>query len=137
MEKKDIAVIQLKAAARHYEKGDYICSITLSGAAEEILGQLAKKRTKTNELEKEVIYLQSFYDYFSIQKPNNKDLKSKINKVKNNLKHNNSGENEWVNADFEYEAAILFVRAIRNYFNCYDEFPNDKSIYKLFEHLTL
>lgn len=137
MEKKDIAVIQLKAAARHYKKGDYICSITLSGAAEEILGQLAKKRKKTNELEKEVIYLRSFYDYFSIQKPNNKDLKLKINKVKNNLKHNNSGENEWVNADFEYEAAILFVRAFKNYFNSYNEFPKDKIVNALFDHLTL
>lgn len=137
MEKKDIAVLQLKAAAQHYKKGEYICSITLSGAAEEILGEIAKKRTKTNELEKEANYLRSVYDYFSGQKPSNKDLKSKINKVKNNLKHNDSGENEWVNADFEYEAAKLYVRAIRNYFNCYSEFPSDRVTKALFDHLTL
>ncbi|MBK8552089.1 MAG: hypothetical protein IPL53_13925, partial [Ignavibacteria bacterium] len=65
--KKDIAIKQIKAAARHYIKGDYICSITLSGAAEEILGRIAKKRTKTNQLEGEVIYLRDIYDYLSAQ----------------------------------------------------------------------
>jgi hypothetical protein len=137
MEKKDIAFIQLKAAARHYKKGDYICSITLSGAAEEILGKIAKKRTKTNEIEKDANYLRSVYDYFSGHKPSNKDLNFKINRVKNNLKHNDSGENEWVNADFEYEAAKLFVRALKNYFNSYNEFPKDRIINALFDHLTI
>jgi hypothetical protein len=36
MEKREIAVRQLGAAAKHYNEEDYICSITLSGAAEEI-----------------------------------------------------------------------------------------------------
>lgn len=79
MEKRDIAIKQLKAAARNYKKGDYICSITLSGAAEEILGRIAKKRTKINQLEAEVIYLRSVYDYFSGQKPSDKELIPVIN----------------------------------------------------------
>jgi hypothetical protein len=137
MEKRDIAVKQIKAAARHYNKGDYICSITLSGAAEEILGQIAKKRTKTNQLEGEVIYLRSVYDYFSGQKPSNKELIQKINKVKNELKHNDGGNNDWVGADFENEASSLFVKAVKNYFNCYNEFPNDRIVKNLFEHITL
>lgn len=137
MEKRDIAIKQLKAAARHYNRGDYICSITLSGAAEEILGRIAKKRTKTNQLEVEVIYLRSVYDYFSGQKPSNKEIIQKINKVKNELKHNDSGDNEWVDADFENEAALLFVKAMKNYFNCYNEFPSDKVVRNLFEEITL
>ncbi|MBP9121125.1 MAG: hypothetical protein KBF59_09700 [Ignavibacterium sp.] len=47
-----------------------------SGAAEEILGRIAKKRTKTNQLDGEVIYLRSIYDYFSGQKPSDKGYKS-------------------------------------------------------------
>ena len=137
MEKRDIAVKQLKAAARHYNEGDYVCSITLSGAAEEILGRIAKKRTKTNQLEGEVNYLRSVYDYFSGQKPSDKELIQKINKVKNELKHNDSGDNEWVDADFENEAALLFVKAMKNYFDCYKEFPHDKVARNLFEFITL
>jgi hypothetical protein len=137
MEKRDIAIKQLKAAARHYNRGDYICSITLAGAAEEILGQIAKKRTKTNQLELEVIYLRSVYEYFSGQElPNNK-LIQKINKVKNELKHNDSGENEWVDADFENEAALIFVKAMKNYFGCYNEFPSDKVVKNLYKEITL
>ncbi len=137
MEKKGIAVKQIKAAARHYNKGDYVCSITLSGAAEEMHGQIAKKRTNTNQLEGEVIYLRSVYAYFSGQKPSDKELIQKINNVKNELKHNDSGDNLWVDGDFENESAILFVKAVKNYFDCYQDFPNDRAVKNLFEHLTL
>jgi hypothetical protein len=137
MEKKDIALIQLRAAAKHYNARDYICSITLSGAAEEILGKIAKIKVGTNQLEKEVTYLRSIYIYLSGQSPSDKDLINGINKVKNKLKHNDSGINEWVDADFENEAALLFVKAVKNYFDCYDEPPKDRIVNGLFEFLTL
>jgi hypothetical protein len=41
--KIDIALIQLRTAVQLYNKGNYISSITLAGASEEILGQIAKK----------------------------------------------------------------------------------------------
>jgi hypothetical protein len=137
MEKRDIAVKQLKGAARHYKKGDYVCSITLSGAAEEILGQIAKKRTGSNQLELEVDYLKEIYNYFSGQVPPTHNLIGKVNRVKNELKHNDSGSNTWVEADFESEAAFLFVKAMKNYFACYHEYPPDRVSLYLFENLTL
>ncbi len=137
MEKKDIALKQLRAAAKLYNSGDYISAITLSGAAEEILGRIAKARTKINELKKETDYLKSVYDYFSSPVPNEKELISKINRVKNELKHNDSGVNNWIEADFENEAVMLFVKAVKNYFNAYGEMPNDKVINNLFNHSTL
>ncbi len=137
MEKRDIAIKQLKAAARHYNRGDYICSITLAGAAEEILGHIAKKRTRTNQLEVEIDYLGSIYEYFSGQKLSKKELIQKINNVKNQLKHNDSGDNEWVDGDFENEAALIFVKAMKNYFGCYNEFPSDKVARNLFKEITL
>lgn len=137
MEKKDISVIQLKVGAKLYNSGNYITSITLCGAAEEILGKIAKHRTGQNQLENEVDYLRDIYEYFTGSSPSNKELIQKINRTKNKLKHNDSGINEWVEADFENEAALLFVKATKNYFLCYNELPNDLTIRRLFEHLTL
>lgn len=145
MEKKDIAIRQIKASARLYIKGDYVCSITLSGAAEEILGKIAKKLNSYNQLENELIYLKKIYKYFSgllpekvkAKIPSDKELIKKINGVKNELKHNENGENDLVKADFEFEAAMLFIKAVKNYFDCYNEFPKDKTIKKLFDNLTL
>ncbi len=84
MEKKDIALIQLRSSAKLYKSGDYISAITLAGAAEEILGCIAKARTKTNELEKDIVYLKSVYDYFSSPVPIGKESIAKINRVKMN-----------------------------------------------------
>lgn len=137
MEKKDIALKQLRAAARHYNNCEYVCSITLSGAAEEILGKIAEKRTKSNMLKGEIEYLRGIYHFFSWGNPTDAELAGKINKVKNELKHNHSGINEWVEADFEHEAAMLFCKAVKNYFEAYDELPNDRIINRLFDRLTL
>jgi len=137
MEKKDIALKQLRASAKHYNDSDYVRSITLSGVAEEILGRIAKERTKTNQLDNEVVYLKSVYEYFSGHTISNKELMHQINKTKNELKHNDNGTNAWVESDFENEAALLFVRAVKNHFLCYKELPNDRTIRNLFEHLTL
>jgi hypothetical protein len=137
MEKKDIALKQLKAAAKHYNTGDFICCITLSGAAEEILGRIAKNRTGRNQFESEIEYVKSIYNYFSGGLIDEKILIKTLNNVKNELKHNDSGENRWVEADFEMEAAKLFVKAVKNYYDSYNEFPKDRIIVDLFENLTL
>jgi len=137
MEKKDIALKQLRASANLFNEGDYVSAITLSGAAEEILGKIAKKRNKPNQLENEVVYLKSIYEYLSGHSISNKELVSKINLTRNELKHNDSGINEWFETDFENEAAMIFVKAVKNYFTCYSELPNDRIIRSLFENLTL
>lgn len=137
MEKKDIALRQLRTAARLYKQGDYVSSLTLSAAAEEILGKIAKRRIGKNELDKEIMYLGSIHEYYSKSKPNNKTLIKSINKIKNELKHNDLGENSWVDADFEFEAVSLFVKAVKNYFNAYNEMPKDRIINGLFDFLTL
>ena len=144
MEKREIALRQIKASARHYNKRDFVCSITLSGAAEEILGRIAKKRTKTNALEQDILFTKDLNDFLSGRldlnsksKPSDKEIISQINRVKNELKHNDSGENIWIKADFEYEATMLFVKAVKNYFSCYNELPNDKIVKELFDNITL
>lgn len=137
MEKRDISVKQIKAAARHYNKGDYICCITLSGAAEEILGKIATKRTQINHFKNDIEFEKSIYEFFTGKTFSDKEIIKRLNRIKNELKHNDSGQNEWVEGDFENEAARLFVKAVKNYFDCYKEFPNDRIVKSLFEHLTL
>jgi len=137
MEKKEIAFKQIKAAAKHYNSGDYICCITLSGAAEEILGKIVKKRRGFNQLDNDVTYAQNIYQYFSKQIPTKKEIIQNINKTKNELKHNDAGENLWIEADFENEASSLFVKAVKNYFDSFGELPKNRTIIKLFDFFTL
>jgi hypothetical protein len=137
MEKKDIALQQLIDSANLYEKGRYCSALTLAGAAEEILGKITKKRTGVNQLDGEIEYLKSIYQYFNRPCPSKKDLIKRINKIKNEMKHNDQGENLWVKADFENECVLLFVKAVKNYFDAYKEMPNDKNVMRLFEHLCL
>lgn len=137
MEKKDIALQQLLDSANLYQKGRYCSALTLAGAAEEILGKIAKKRTGKNQLDDEVEYLKSIYQYFKKPTPSNSELIKRINETKNELKHNDAGENLWVDSDFENECVRLFVKAVKNYFDAYKEMPKNKAIIKLFEHLCL
>lgn len=137
MEKKDIALRHLRAAAKLYNSGDYVSSLTLAGAAEEILGKIAKKRARKSELESELVFQRSIYSFIGKAIPDDKTLLREINRVKNELKHNDDGENKWVEADFEYEVCIIFVRALKNYFNAYNEMPKDRTIMRLFEYLTM
>lgn len=137
MEKRDIALTQLRAAAKCYNSEDYVSCVTLAGAAEEILGQIAKKRTGINQLDNETNYLIGVYQTLTGQVLSDKDARQRINKTKNELKHNDNGENSWRNTDFENEAALLFVKAVKNYYSSYNKLPADRIIKTLFEQLTL
>jgi len=123
LEKRDIAIQQLEDAVVLYEKGHFISALTLSGAAEEILGKIAQKRNGSNELNREVEYLKSVYRFFNGSEPSNRELIKRINNAKNETKHNDSGENLWVDSDFENECVLLFVKAVKNYYNAYNDYP--------------
>jgi alpha-amylase/alpha-mannosidase (GH57 family) len=137
MEKKDIALQQLIDSANLYQKGRYCSALTLAGAAEEILGKIAKKRTGKNQIEDEIEYLKSIYQCFNKPVPTKRELINRINNAKNELKHNDVGENLWVDSDFENECVLLFVKAVKNYFDAYKEMPKSKIVMRLFEHLCL
>jgi len=137
MEKKDIALVQLRAAAKMYNAADYVSCLTLSGAAEEILGKIAYSRTKSNELENSVEFTKNIYSSFDKPVPPVKIIRDRINSVKNTIKHNDAGENSWVQADFEFEASMKFVAAVKNHFRAYGKMPSDRIIMRLFDNLTL
>lgn len=137
MELRDIALAQLRAAARMYNEENYVCAITLAGASEEILGQMATKRGGFNQLQVAVAYHKSVMRFYGKSEPSDRDAKSWLNKLKNSMKHNDAGENSWLDPEFfEDEAAVLIVRATKNYITCYKDLPPDRIIRSLFLHLT-
>jgi hypothetical protein len=137
MEKKDIALQQLIDSAKLYQKGRYCSALTLAGDAEEILGKIAKKRTRRNQFEDEIEYLKSIYQSFNKSIPSNAELKKRINKAKNEMKHNDEGENSWVESDFENEFVLLFIKAVKNYYNAYNDMPKNRTVINLFNFLAL
>ena len=138
LEKKDIALQQLIDSVILYKERRYCSALTLAAAAEEIFGQLAKRRTGTNQLEGEIIFLENIYkSIYKLPVPSKKELVKNINQIKNEFKHNDQCENTWVDGDFQNEYFSFFTKAVKNYFNAYNEFPKDETVRSLFEDFTL
>ena len=51
LEKHDLALRQLRRAVQLFNQGDFVCAATLAGAAEEILGRIAKRQRGSNALD--------------------------------------------------------------------------------------
>ena len=88
----DIALVQLRTAVQLYNKNNFISSITLAGAAEEILGQIAKDNTGQNNLIEDKIWLDQIMDHFKKPRLGLKIIAKRSNEARNNLKHNDSGK---------------------------------------------
>lgn len=113
---ENIAVRQLDLALSLYlDRGDFICVITLAGAAEEILGRIARKENKKNSLDMDVdrkreLFLRLFpHD----DCPSIKEFKDSDNLPRNMMKHLMDNSLESIN--LEQEAGRLLRRAIGNY----------------------
>ena len=113
----DIAVRQLTHALDLYMNGgDLICTITLGGAAEEILGKLAKEKTGTNSVERRATQTNELYNFIfpkAGKVPDGTFITMK-NDIRNMMKHKKeppiSGE-----IDFNRHAGLIIKRAIENY----------------------
>ncbi len=135
--KIDIALIQLRTAVQLYNKGNYISALTLAGAAEEILGQIAKIESGTNALIDDKVWTDQISDYFKKQRPPFEKVASVRNKVKNEIKHNDKGTNNNINHDFEFEAEHFILGAIRNYELIKGHMPYDRTIRKFWNWISL
>ena len=120
LEKKDIAITQLRKAIQLFNAKDFICAATLAGAAEEILGKIAKKRSGTSALEGESHFWDQLATVVNKPMPDRKKVIAVLNRTRNELKHNDSGENLFFETDFEFEAQCLIDRAIKNFWLAYD-----------------
>ena len=135
--KIDIALIQLRTAVQLYNKGNYISALTLAGASEEILGQIAKSKSGTNALNDDKVWTDQIADYFKKQRPALKKIANVRNRVKNEVKHNDTGNNDEIKHDFKFEAETFILAAKRNYELTIGSMPNDKIIKSFWNWISL
>lgn len=105
--KADLARIQIDRAVELYlDHGDFVCASTLAGAAEEMLGNIAKAQGGESLLGIIHRELEDEFEKFS-------DLSAAVNWFRNELKH--SRDNPSLQAEVEFtegDCALLLYRAI-------------------------
>jgi hypothetical protein len=112
--KTEIAEKQLLKAIRLFCSGDDLVStITLAGAAEEILGRLLEQLGQTNALSQKVNELCRMHHEFFGLPAARKEYYELQNHARNEMKHLIEKEAVWL--DLEEEAVSLIDRAIQNY----------------------
>jgi hypothetical protein len=128
LEKSVIGLIQLRCAIKLYNNLEFISSVTLAGAANEIFGQLALKRKGHNTLDGDKTFWDSISEMMNLPKPSKDKIKKINNRIKNSLKHHNSPDNEFIEEDFEFESSFQINAAIRNYWIAFDIPPKDRIV---------
>jgi hypothetical protein len=115
---KRIALEQLETALRLYlEQRDYIAAITLAGAAEEILGRIAKNmgiETSLQTLSNDAVAIHKRLLNVAIER---KHFVKRANYARNKLKHVDPITEPTIVFDPEEEAIDMLNRAIENYWN--------------------
>lgn len=131
--KRKIAVTQFRRAILLYQEGDFISSLTIAGAAEEILGKMAARRGHPTAMDDflkrdKKIWKWAVAKEPLLTEPADAELSSGLNRVRNQAKHNDSGRDKRVKAIYEYEAEEMLTRCMLNYLKLYGKPPRDKVI---------
>ena len=112
--KFEIAEQQLFQAVELYLAGNHLVSaVTLAGAAEEILGELVRRRGGKTALDEKVEVLCKMFEFAFKKSANPKDFINLRNNARNELKHIRTAD--FIELDLEEEAVKLLDRAISNY----------------------
>lgn len=110
--KIQVALIQLETSIRLFNRRNYVCAITLAGAAEEIIGQLSKKGG-CDCMADYLVRLEKV-----IRETQSKNVKREVktfNRIRNSLKHLfKEGDDDPVKCNFKYEAEHMIDRAMIN-----------------------
>jgi hypothetical protein len=126
--KLQLAQIQLRRAIQLFNAGDFICAITLGGAANEILSVFAEKRQGHSTTDHDKWFWDGMAESLNKNKPSKGKIVQVNNRIKNSLKHHNTKENTIIEADFKFEAQEQIDKAIRNYWIALKEPPKDRII---------
>ena len=112
--KLEIAEAQLfRAIALYIEGADLISTVTLAGAADEILGKINRSADRTSALDDQVERLCDIYEAAFQAKADPKAFVEIRNKARNSFKH--FGSDELTEIDLERGAHSIVSRAIENY----------------------
>ncbi|BBJ94631.1 hypothetical protein [Xanthomonas campestris] len=118
LHKREIAKRQLITACELYiQERDFLSILTLTGAAEEILGVLLKREGKTNTVDSIVDF-----DVSQGRTRTKKEIGDEINSARNAAKHANNPLEDEVDL-FPGDAFAMLSRALANYFLLTEDFP--------------
>lgn len=111
----EYACEQLRHAIEHFNLKEYVPAITLAGAAEEVLGKLAKRQTGQSAIERTwQWHVKVFKLVGHSPEPSLKDVRDARNWIRNELKHNDSGQNPTVHRRYGKAASDLIDAALLN-----------------------
>lgn len=111
----EFACDQLRHAIEHFCKEDYVPAISLAGAAQEVLGRIAKNRTGQDAIDRSLEWHKRVYRLMGHQpEPTRKDVADTLNWIRNTLKHNNEGLDQPVRRCFGRAASDLIDSAVLN-----------------------
>jgi len=114
--KIDIAESQLEMALDiYFSGGNFIASLTLAGAAEEILGVCLKLKKIPNSLDETIGTTRLTYEKLYEQQISTNEIIERANRSRNNFKHLNSEEDLEIVLELEDEVHDMLERAIINY----------------------
>lgn len=115
--RSDIAKAQLVKAIELFVTEQFIPSITLGGAAEEIFGRLLERRGKKPVLEESFAAIQKIRDLIGLNLMEGKNKTETIavwNKARNSLKHHGRADEDFVVLNTCDEAYWMIKRALAN-----------------------
>jgi hypothetical protein len=148
--KRTIAQTQLYRAVKLLDENasdfDPISALTLAGAAEEILGKMVNAKGMDTAFEESAFFTSQSWDFYCkraeadgevVEPLDEKEIRSRINRTRNELKHNNGGKNSPVDAYFLMEAEEMVLRALRNYEKLYGKLPPQKEVQEWWDFISL
>jgi hypothetical protein len=109
--KLDVGVHQLSVAIRLFLDGDYLASLTLAGAAEEILGRLCERTSKPVAVDFIVDYHLKDTDPALSDKKRRKILRDLLNGPRNAAKHANDPDEATFDVDQAWPLQMI-MRAV-------------------------
>src|ERR1035437_531271 len=125
--KRQIAHSQIQHALECFSTHqDYISTITLAGAAEEICGKALKRRKITHALDDQIRLLQAIERKLGGPETKTEDWIAHLNRPSNELKHWSILGISEVTADWREEARAMLDRAITNYMTLYEDHVTDE-----------
>ena len=115
-ERKHVALAQLETALKlYFEAQDFFSTITLAGAAEEILGKLLSAKGVNNSLDSIERTSVAIHQKLFGATLSPKEVVERANRARNCLKHYNLASPLTATLDPKQEAKDMLQRAIDNY----------------------
>ena len=112
-----MALSQLETALRLYFDRDYYAAITLSGAADEVFGQLLKSQGREPSIESIKCAVAAIFQHLRGRPLDPAVVAERANHARNSLKHWNHGQPLVGEFDAVEEARDMIDRAISNYWD--------------------